>query len=664
MPKISLLTDGTGLTLTGAELFPFVQAGVTYKGTINQIGTRFGLGTYAIGDLLYASSASLLSRLAAVAVGSILVSGGVGAAPAWSTSPNIINNQNGVTTVTVTNTSAGISAAADYNASNGTGSAAFGIAGTGYTTISALQNRAFVFGAGPASGIVLWSASATGPIIFGLNSVELARFTPGGPLQITPTAASLSQGLSITQSSPSTGSTAGPFSFNEITATNQISVTGAGIDASGIPNTNTAALRVRVIIGGGTSTGQGIEAGLFNAQYTGGVSVGDKIGLVGTIYSTVNDSAVGGGGGLFAMNAYAVAGSGANNDLLIGIEATVKTLAGGTVANRWAVLAASNGDSTSATTDAAYVVASTKAAGVFSTMFLITKKYGFAPLQTTADIFACKDSAGADVAATVANVFNFPSLTVSTNILNFPNAILSGAGALTTRSANLGPTVTPSSGVILTVNGNTVAPAALINTGVLLQISGADGTNPFLMQDAFGTGVTNFLVLRRARGTAASYTAAQSGDNLGFFAMIGASAANTFPNSNGTGGGIFFGGTASENWDSTHRGAELRLYTTPNTTAAVALAATIQNSGGISIGSSSDPGTGGLFVNVGLGVGTNVTTTSFFTLAAGTTAKSALRFIQGAAPTSPVDGDVWREDNTNTGLKVRINGVTKTFTVA
>lgn len=35
----------------------------------------------------------------------------------------------------------------------------------------------------------------------------------------------------------------------------------------------------------------------------------------------------------------------------------------------------------------------------------------------------------------------------------------------------------------------------------------------------------------------------------------------------------------------------------------------------------------------------------------------------GEAPSSPNDGDVWREDNTNTGLKIRINGVTKTVTL-
>jgi hypothetical protein len=40
--------------------------------------------TFAVGDILYASSTSLLSRLAAVDTGSFLVSGGVGVAPAWS----------------------------------------------------------------------------------------------------------------------------------------------------------------------------------------------------------------------------------------------------------------------------------------------------------------------------------------------------------------------------------------------------------------------------------------------------------------------------------------------------------------------------------------------------------------------------------------------------
>ncbi len=69
------------------------------------------------------------------------------------------------------------------------------------------------------------------------------------------------------------------------------------------------------------------------------------------------------------------------------------------------------------------------------------------------------------------------------------------------------------------------------------------------------------------------------------------------------------------------------------------------------------------FVSPLIGTGA-ISSSTFLNLAAGTTAKSALRFIQGAAPTSPVDGDVWREDNTNSGLKIRVNGVTKTITLS
>ncbi|MBU4448837.1 MAG: hypothetical protein KKD99_09635 [Proteobacteria bacterium] len=46
-----------------------------------------GQSSYAVGDLLCASASDSLSKLAAVAVGQVLVSGGVGAAPAWSAAP-------------------------------------------------------------------------------------------------------------------------------------------------------------------------------------------------------------------------------------------------------------------------------------------------------------------------------------------------------------------------------------------------------------------------------------------------------------------------------------------------------------------------------------------------------------------------------------------------
>jgi len=53
--------------------------------TAAQGGT--GQSSYAVGDLLYASASNALSKLADVAVGQVLVSGGIGTAPAWSAAP-------------------------------------------------------------------------------------------------------------------------------------------------------------------------------------------------------------------------------------------------------------------------------------------------------------------------------------------------------------------------------------------------------------------------------------------------------------------------------------------------------------------------------------------------------------------------------------------------
>ncbi len=44
------------------------------------------------------------------------------------------------------------------------------------------------------------------------------------------------------------------------------------------------------------------------------------------------------------------------------------------------------------------------------------------------------------------------------------------------------------------------------------------------------------------------------------------------------------------------------------------------------------------------------------------TVSEVLKLTIGANP-KPNDGDVWLESNSNTGLKIRINGVTKTITL-
>jgi len=86
--------------LNGAELFEGVQAGTSVKISLDQIiaATRAGLpttlpfsvsvggtglDTFTIGDIMYASATQTFSKLADVALGNAIISGGVGAIPSY-----------------------------------------------------------------------------------------------------------------------------------------------------------------------------------------------------------------------------------------------------------------------------------------------------------------------------------------------------------------------------------------------------------------------------------------------------------------------------------------------------------------------------------------------------------------------------------------------------
>lgn len=66
--------------------------------------------------------------------------------------------------------------------------------------------------------------------------------------------------------------------------------------------------------------------------------------------------------------------------------------------------------------------------------------------------------------------------------------------------------------------------------------------------------------------------------------------------------------------------------------------------------------------NIGLGSGIP-SATARLQIGASTTSLPQLNLVVGAAPASPNDGDIWREDNTITGLKMRQGGVTRTITL-
>lgn len=67
--------NASSVTITGGTITGITDLAVADGGT--------GMSTYAVGDLIYASATGVLSKLADVATGNVLLSGGVGVAPAY-----------------------------------------------------------------------------------------------------------------------------------------------------------------------------------------------------------------------------------------------------------------------------------------------------------------------------------------------------------------------------------------------------------------------------------------------------------------------------------------------------------------------------------------------------------------------------------------------------
>lgn len=92
LSKLADTSTGNALISGGVGVAPaYGKIGLTthVDGVLPVANGGTNLASYAIGDLIYASGATALAKLADVASGSVLVSGGVGVAPAWSASPTL-----------------------------------------------------------------------------------------------------------------------------------------------------------------------------------------------------------------------------------------------------------------------------------------------------------------------------------------------------------------------------------------------------------------------------------------------------------------------------------------------------------------------------------------------------------------------------------------------
>jgi hypothetical protein len=183
--KISALTSAT--TVVGTEVLPIVQSSATVKvsvanltpglGTITAAKGGTGQTSYAVGDLLYADTTTTLAKLADVATGNALISGGVSTAPSWG-KIGLTTHVSGVLPVANGGTNASSAGIAAFN--NITGYSASGATGTTSTNL--------VFSTSP---------SITTPTLAGDVNLSTGNITQG-------TAA---KGINFTANTPASGMT-------------------------------------------------------------------------------------------------------------------------------------------------------------------------------------------------------------------------------------------------------------------------------------------------------------------------------------------------------------------------------------------------------------------------------------------------------------------------
>ena len=214
-----------------------------------------------------------------------------------------------------------------------------------------------------------------------------------------------------------------------------------------------------------------------------------------------------------------------------------------------------------------------------------------------------------------------------------------GSTSLTYRSIWLAPIISAASSATVTVDGILIAPIVSSTTSIGPTVNGLH------IDIVYGAGATS------AGGTGiyishVNMTAATSGSASGI-------TINNVSSKNIGAYGLQMSSVTSSGGATTYGISITSLNATGGgTTYGVYLASL---SGGTVYGFYQSGASTLNYLNGDTGIGNTATTTSFLTLGVGTTAKSSLNVPHGAAPTTPVDGDIW---TTTTAMYVRINGAT------
>jgi hypothetical protein len=255
LPVARLSGSYTGITGVGtlaAGTWNASTIGVAYGGT--------GITSYTVGDLLYADGATSLAKLADVATGNALISGGVGTAPAWgkiglqthvSGTLQLVNGGTGATDASGARSNLGLVIGTDIPSVTGsgasgtwginiTGNAATATTSTTSTTATQVSNSVTFNNSG--------AGAASGNGFNGSGALTVSYNTIGAP-STTGTNASGTWGISI--------------SGNAATATN--STTTSQRNFSGDVST-TGQGRFTGWYSGNAATGQAVEVGMSSGE--------------------------------------------------------------------------------------------------------------------------------------------------------------------------------------------------------------------------------------------------------------------------------------------------------------------------------------------------------------------------------------------------------------
>lgn len=550
-------------------------SGLTTALSAPQGGT--GFTSYTTGDLLYADTSSSLTRLNDVATGNVLISGGVGAAPLYG-KVGLTTHVSG--TLPVGNGGTGAITLTGYLVGNGTG------AFTAVATIpnAGLTNSTVTIG---STSIALGASSLT---LAGLTSVAVTQ-DPSTSLQLATkqyvdntvaTVANTTYHTSVT-SATTAALTA---TYSNGTGGVGATLTNAGAQAAFSIDSYSPTATSRVLIKDQASA---LQNGIYTVTTVG-------TGSTNWVLTRSSDFDVPGTGPNFIQTGAAVyVSSGTINGATSWLMNTTGTITVGSTALDWTQISSAGNIQVTAPIIKVGNVLSLGTVTVANGGTGLTSytAYGllYAPTTSSVGDIAPGTSGYPLVSTGVSSAPAYQQISLTsavTNTLPVANGGTGTSSAFTLGSVvfagasgnyaqdnaqffyddtnnflGLG-TAAPNTRLTILSPSQSTIPAGTLPAGTDIFIVGADNSNTRITQDAYGTGAYPAYTGRGARGTAASPTASQTGDDLSQFTGRGYGASAFGSNSTGI---LAF--HAAENFTNTAQGtyASILLAATGSTTA-------------------------------------------------------------------------------------------------